>query len=67
MASQLKSRIREWRKSKNLTQTELAEKVEITRQSLSAIENEKTIPSLKVSLKLSKIFMTEVNELFTLK
>ncbi|HCY80977.1 MAG TPA: transcriptional regulator [Xanthomarina gelatinilytica] len=67
MEPQLKSHIRDWRKSKRFTQSDLAKKVGITRQSLSAIENERTIPSLKVALKLSSIFETEVNELFTLK
>ncbi len=67
MNTQWKSHIRELRKSKRFTQSDLAKKVGITRQSLSAIENERTVPSLRVALKLSSFFETNVNELFTLK
>ncbi len=67
MNLQWKSHIRKLRKSKRFTQSDLAKKVGITRQSLSAIENERTVPSLKVALKLSSFFDTNVNELFTLK
>ena len=67
MKPQLISHIKKWRKSKKLTQTELAQKVHISRQSLSAIENERTIPSLKVALRLSRFFCTDVNQLFTLE
>tara|TARA_Y100001933_G_C18999491_1_gene564028 strand:+ start:1327 stop:1542 length:216 start_codon:yes stop_codon:yes gene_type:complete len=67
MKPKFKSHIQSLRKSKRLTQTELAQKVNISRQSLSAIENERTIPSLKVALRLSRFFCTDVNELFTLE
>ncbi|GAB4512186.1 MAG: helix-turn-helix transcriptional regulator [Allomuricauda sp.] len=67
MKPQLISHIQNLRKSKKLTQNELAQKVNISRQSLSAIENEKTVPSLKVALKLSLIFEVEVNELFSIE
>lgn len=67
MKPQLISHIQNLRKSKKLTQNELAKKVNISRQSLSAIENEKTVPSLKVALKLSLIFEVEVNELFSIE
>ncbi|AST00986.1 transcriptional regulator [Geobacillus thermocatenulatus] len=51
----------------NLTQTELAKKVGITRQTLNLIEAQKYNPSLKVCLLLSKYLEKGLDELFWLE
>lgn len=62
----LDNRIQEWCRTKELSQIELAKQLNISIQSLSAIENSKTNPSIKIALKLSKIFDIDVNEIFIL-
>jgi len=51
----------------NLSQTELAKKVGITRQTLNLIEAQKYNPSLKVCLLLSKYLEKGLDELFWLE
>jgi putative transcriptional regulator len=67
MEIQLSNYIREWRESSKISQLDLAFQIGITRQTLSGIENRKTIPSVKIALKLSQKFKVPVNELFTLE
>ena len=49
-----------------LTQQELAERVGVSRQSINAIEKEKFLPSIELSLKLARYFGVAVEELFYL-
>lgn len=51
------------RKSHNLTQDELAKKLEITRQAVSKWETGTTIPDLEVLLKLSKLYEITINDI----
>lgn len=51
------------RKSHNLTQDELAKKLEITRQAVSKWETGTTIPDLEVLLKLSKLYGISINDI----
>lgn len=48
MANEMRNRIREVRKMKNITQTKLVENISITRQYISLIELGEETPSLKV-------------------
>ncbi|MCU4176875.1 helix-turn-helix transcriptional regulator [Carboxylicivirga sp. N1Y90] len=50
----------------NLTQSELAKKVNVSRQTINSIENGKYIPSTVLSLKISEVFSKTVNDIFTL-
>ncbi|MBC8346175.1 MAG: helix-turn-helix transcriptional regulator [Candidatus Marinimicrobia bacterium] len=52
---------------KNLTQAQLAELVQVSRQSINAIESGKYVPSTVLALKLSKIFDKPVNDVFELE
>lgn len=52
------------RKRVGLTQTELSEKVGISRRTLSSIEKSASIPSVDIALKLANILNTTVEELF---
>lgn len=48
------------------TQEELAHKVGVTRQTISALEKGNYTPSVALALKCAKVFKTSVEELFTL-
>lgn len=60
----IKNRIKLARVEKNLTQSELAEKVGITRQSIGLIEAGKYNPSLKVCMDLAKVLDKTLDQLF---
>ena len=55
------------RKNKGLTQEELAKKAGVTRQTIIALEKGNYVPSVLLSIKLSKVFKTRVEDLFRLK
>lgn len=57
------NKILEFRKKNNLTQEELAEKMEVARQTISKWELNETSPDLKEASKLSKIFNISLDEL----
>jgi len=60
----MKNRVREFRKSHGLTQEQLAEIIEVSRQTINAIEKQKFDPSLPTAFKMSKLFRTTIEELF---
>ena len=47
-----------------LTQLALAEKLQVTRQTIIAIENGKFNPSVKLALKMASFFQCNVEDLF---
>ncbi len=63
----MKNNIKVQRAIKNLTQAELSEKVEVSRQTINAIELGKYVPSTVLSLKIAHVFETNVNEIFQLE
>ena len=50
-----------------MTQQELAEKVEVTRQTILAIEKGKFNPSVKLALLIADVFQKNVEEIFFLE
>ncbi len=62
----MKNEIRVYRAKKRITQDELADLLGVSRQTLSAIENNKYFPSLELALKIAKVFGCTVDELFSL-
>ncbi len=56
--------IREERKKRQLSQEELAKAMNVSRQTINAIEAGRYLPSLPLALKLSQYFEKTVNELF---
>jgi putative transcriptional regulator len=50
----------------NLTQEQLAELVNVTRQTINAIELKKFVPSTVLALKICKVFNKPVDEIFML-
>ena len=55
--------IRKYRKLNNMSQDELAEKLNVTRQSVSLWENGQTQPSLENIVALAKLFEVSTDEL----
>lgn len=55
------------RKSKKITQEELAHQVGVTRQTIISIESGKYIASLTLALKIARVFGKTVEEIFTLE
>ena len=56
--------IKQFRVREGLTQEELAKKINISRQMIGLIENNKTIPSVEIALKLSKVLKEPIENLF---
>lgn len=59
--------IKEFRKKHGLTQEQLAKELNVTRQTINAIENNKYSPTLELALKLSKFLEVSVENLFFLE
>ncbi|MCE2614036.1 helix-turn-helix transcriptional regulator [Flavobacteriaceae bacterium D16] len=63
----MKNTIKVNRARLGMTQADLAGKVQVSRQTINAMELGKYAPSTILSLKLSEIFGVGVNELFILE
>ena len=63
----VKNKIKELRKQNHITQVEMAKAMQVTRQTIVAIENHHYNPSLELSLKIAKYFGVKVEEIFTLE
>jgi putative transcriptional regulator len=62
----MKNTIRIERAIHNLTQAELAERVNVSRQTINAIESNKYVPSAVLALKIAKFFNKAMEQIFTL-
>ena len=62
----MKNTLKVERAKLNITQQELADKVGVSRQTINSIESEKYVPSTLLAIKISEIFKTSVNDIFTL-
>ena len=61
----MKNRVREVRKEAGLSQGQLADAVDVSRQTINSIEQERYTPSLPLALALARYFATSVESLFT--
>lgn len=61
------NKIRELRARDRLTQAELADLIEVSRQTISAIENGEYNPSVVLALRMAQVFNTAVEEIFWLE
>ncbi|MFZ5946547.1 MAG: helix-turn-helix transcriptional regulator [Stygiobacter sp.] len=55
------------RAEKRYSQDDLAKLVEVSRQTINAIEREKYDPSLPLALKIAKVFNKKVEDIFFLE
>ena len=60
----MKNRIKVLRAENDMTQAELAEKVEVSRQTINAIEKGKFDPSLPLAFKIARLFDQAIEEIF---
>ncbi|EOO31390.1 PbsX family transcriptional regulator [Bacillus cereus BAG1X2-3] len=56
--------VKQYRKSEGLSQLELAKKVNVARQTINLIKNNKYNPSLALCIELAKALKTDLNSLF---
>lgn len=59
--------IREIRLKRGITQVKMAKDLQVTRQTINAIEKSKYNPSLELALKLIAYFDLPIDEIFILK
>ena len=60
----MKNRIKVLRAERNMTQAELADEVQVSRQTINAIEKEKFDPSLPLAFKISRLFQLSIEDIF---
>jgi len=60
----LKNRIEELRNARGIKQEELASKMEVSRQTISSLENGKYNPSIFLAFKISRFFGLSIEEVF---
>jgi len=63
----MKNCIKVERARHNITQAELAEKIQVSRQTINSIELNRFTPSTILAIKISNVFDMTVNELFSLE
>jgi putative transcriptional regulator len=63
----MKNKIKIYRSIKGVSQQELAEKMDVSRQTLNAIENGKYHPTLLLGMRLVEFFECKLEELFELE
>jgi len=60
----VKNHLRELRANKGWSQADLAEQLDVSRQTVNAIETEKYDPSLPLAFKIANLFDLKIEEIF---
>ncbi len=60
----MKNRLRVLRAEREWSQADLAQKLEVSRQSVNAIETGKFDPSLPLAFRLARLFETTIESIF---
>lgn len=63
----MKNNLKVYRAMQDLTQEELAKELDVTRQTIIAIEKEKYDPSLILAFKIAKFFKVQIEDIFIYK
>jgi putative transcriptional regulator len=63
----MKNNLKVLRAIKNISQEDLAKEIEVSRQTINAMEKGKYAPSTILALKLARYFEKTVDEIFTLE
>jgi putative transcriptional regulator len=61
----MKNRLRVLRAERNWSQADLADRLDVSRQSVNAIETGKYDPSLPLAFKIARVFALSIEEIFT--
>jgi putative transcriptional regulator len=60
----MKNRLRELRAVREWSQSDLADKLGVSRQTINAIETEKYDPSLPLAFKVARLFKQPIEDIF---
>jgi putative transcriptional regulator len=60
----MKNRLRVLRAERDWSQGELADKLEVSRQTVNALENEKYDPSLPLAFRIAALFRMRIEDIF---
>ena len=60
----MKNRIEEMRKQQGLTQEELADRLEVSRQTVGSLENGRYNPSILLAFRIARLFETTIEDIF---
>lgn len=60
----MKNRLEELRRAAGMTQEELAETLEVSRQTVGSLENGRYNPSILLAFKIARLFHTTIEEVF---
>ncbi|MCF1753294.1 helix-turn-helix transcriptional regulator [Mariniradius sp. RY-2] len=63
----MKNSLKVERAKKDMTQQDLAERIQVSRQTVNSIEAGKYVPSTVLALKIAKVFDVGVEEIFQLE
>lgn len=63
----MENRIRVARAERRMTQQQLADQTDVSRQTINAIESGKFVPSTIVAMKIARVFERPVEEIFSLE
>lgn len=67
MSDELNNRIRVFRAEHHMSQAELAERIGVSRKTISTIEVGRFVPSTVIALKIARYFDVPVEDIFFLK
>ena len=60
----MKNRLRELRATKEWSQSDVADKLGVSRQTVNAVETEKYDPSLPLAFKVARLFKLPIEDIF---
>ena len=60
----MKNRLRELRAERGWSQTDLGERLKVSRQTINAIENERYDPSLPLAFDIARVFGAAIEAIF---
>jgi len=60
----MNNNLKHLRKTRNLSQNDLADALSVSRQTINSIENGKFDPSLTLAIKLTRYFKVSIDEIF---
>lgn len=62
----MKNKIKQLRKAAGLRQEDMAKMLDVSRQTIIAIENDKYNPTLELAMKIAKLLKMNVEDIFSL-
>ena len=61
----MKTKLKELREKRNLTQEALAERVDVTRQTILFLEKGKYNPSLRLAYRIARVLNSKIEDVFS--